>query len=236
MKPLKATTLSSNILEALGAFVEEMQLNPGDRLPAERLIAERLGVSRPIVREALGRWAALGIIETKNGRGTFLRQHVTAATRHVVLSITDEQAQLLETLEVRLALESEAAALAARRATAEQVGELWQLLEAVERAYAERNDAPDEDWAFHLAVYEASGNPLFSRLIHGLLQGFHRFWENPLHQQDFARRGLPYHRMLVERIADRDPEGARTAVRLIVQVLREDVERAAVPAPLTAAP
>lgn len=233
MKRLKVSTLPANILEALAGFVEEMRLQPGDRLPAERLIAERLGVSRPIVREALGRWAALGIVETKNGRGTFLRQPITATTRHVVLPISDERSQLLETMEVRLALESEAAALAARRASPEQIAGLWRLLEAVERAYAERNDAPDEDWAFHLAIYEASGNPMFSRLIQGLGQGFHRFWENPLHQPDFARRGLPYHRMLAERIADRDPEGARTAVRLIMQVLREDVERV-VPTPLAA--
>lgn len=225
IRRIRPLTLSANTLEALAAFIRESGLKVGDRLPAERIIAERLGVSRPIVREALSRWAALGVVETINGRGTFLRRPVDESTRHVVLSLGTERERLLELVEVRTALETEAAALAALRATPEQIGGLWEALEAVERAYARYNDAPEEDWAFHLKVYRATGNPMFEHFIEAFHSLFHRFWENPLHQPEFAKRGLPYHRALVESIAARDPEGARAAVRMIMKILKEDLSR-----------
>ncbi|HWG85874.1 MAG TPA: GntR family transcriptional regulator, partial [Deinococcales bacterium] len=60
---MQSNTLSQNALDALAEFVRDSGLQPGDRLPSERELSENLGVSRPIVREALGRWAALGIVE-----------------------------------------------------------------------------------------------------------------------------------------------------------------------------
>lgn len=225
IRRIKPVTLSANTLEALAEFVRESGLKVGDRLPAERVIGKHLGVSRPIVREALSRWAALGVVETINGRGTFLRRAVEEGTQHVVLTLGTERERLLELVEVRTALETEAAALAALRATPEQVQGLWEALEAVERAYALRNDAPEEDWAFHLKVYQATGNPMFERFIEAFHSLFHRFWENPLNQPEFAKRGLPYHRALVESIAGRDPEAARAAVRMIMKILKEDLSR-----------
>ena len=223
MRRLQTASLSKNILDALAEYVQEEGLRVGDRLPAEREIADQLGVSRPLVREALGRWAALGVIETLNGRGTYLRAAVAPGTTHLILSVPEEQETLLQTLELRRALETEAAALAAERATPEQMSELWQLLEAVETAYAKVGDAPDEDWAFHQAVYYAAHNPLFLQLIQAVMTLFHRFWENPLGRPDFGRRGLRHHRTLVECIAARDASGARAAVGGIIEVLREDL-------------
>jgi DNA-binding FadR family transcriptional regulator len=225
MRRLQPASLSQNILDALAEYVQDEGLKPGDRLPAEREIADRLGVSRPIVREALGRWAALGVVETLNGRGTFLRAAVAPGTTHLILSVPGEREALLQTLELRRALETEAAALAAERATAAQVAELWQLLEAVESAYDRVGDAPEEDWAFHQAVYRAAHNPLFLQLIEAVMGLFHRFWENPLGKPDFGRRGLRHHRTLVECIAAKDPAGARAAVSGIIEVLREDLVR-----------
>jgi GntR family transcriptional repressor for pyruvate dehydrogenase complex len=225
MRRIQSNNLSQNSLDSLAEFVRDTGLKPGDRLPSERELADNLGVSRPIVREALGRWAALGVIETRNGRGTYLKQSVGPGSTHVVFTMAGERQALLQVLEVRQALETEAAALAAARASEEQVDELWRLLEAVEEAYDRVGDAPDEDWAFHQAVYRAAGNPLFLQFIDGVVTLFHRFWENPLHQPDFARRGLPYHRTLVERIAARDPEGAREAVRKIIGITGEDLRR-----------
>ena len=223
MRRLQPVSLSSNVLDALAAYIEEMQLKPGDRLPAERVVAEGLGVSRPMLREALGRWAALGLIETRNGSGTFLRKPVAANHQHLIVTLSSERQSLLQTLELRRALETEVVALAAKRASPEQVEQLWTLLRGVEEAYARSGDAPDEDWAFHRAIYEAAGNPLFVQLIQGTIELFHRFWENPLNRPNFARRGLPYHRELVERIAARDPVGASAAVQNILRVLEEDL-------------
>lgn len=224
MRPRESRQNSNGVLEGLASYIRSSGLQVGQRLPAERELALQLGVSRPLVREALGRWAALGVVETINGRGTFLRAPVTLRAEYLVVSVNVERRTLLETLEVRRALETEAAALAAERATPEQIDRLDTLLVAVEQAYERVGDAPDEDWAFHQALYEASGNPLFLQLIQGLLTMFHRFWENPLNKPDFARRGIRYHRDLVEQVRARNPDGARAAVLQIINVLQEELE------------
>lgn len=218
-----SSSRSQSVLDRLAHYVHRKGLVPGDRLPPEREMALQLGVSRPSVREALQQWAALGVVEKVTGLGTFLRTPITPHTEHLVVSLHPECLALLRTLEVRRALETEAAALAAERATSRQVEQLETLLSAVEEAYHLYDDAPEEDWAFHQAVFEASGNPLFVQLIEGILDLFHRFWQNPLNQPDFARRGLPYHRTLVERIRAHDPEGARRAVLDILQTLEDEI-------------
>ena len=224
MRRVEPIRLSESVLVELADYVQTSRLSVGDRLPPEREIALRLGVSRPLVREALGTWAALGIVEKRNGRGTFLRSAIGRDTRHLIVAVQPERQTLLQTLEIRRCLEPEAAALAANRATPAQIANLEHLLQAVEDAYERVGDAPAEDWAFHQAVYEATGNPLFGQLIVGFYEVFHRFWENPLGRPDFARRGLVHHHTLVERIRTHDPGGARAATLDILQVLEEELD------------
>jgi DNA-binding FadR family transcriptional regulator len=237
LEPLTRQTLPGRVLESLAGFVHEANLAVGDRLPPERDIARQLGVSRALVREALQRWLALGYITRTNGRGTFLARPIPRDAHLMVVHLGTDVDSLLATLEVRRALEPEAAALAARRASPEQVERLRALLRDVETAYAERGDAPDEDWALHQAVYETSGNPLFPQLITTIHHSFRRFWENPIEKPDFARRGLVFHRDLVEAIAAGNPDDARAATLRILRVLEEDllVDRAPIPDRLAAA-
>lgn len=224
MRRIDSPPLSRSILDALADYIARSGLDAGDRLPPEREIAQRLGVSRPLVREALSRWAALGVVETRNGRGTYLRAAITPGSRHLVLTIGPERETLLHTLEIRRCLEPEAAALAAMRATPEQIDNLEALLTEIEAAYRTVGDAPAEDWAFHQALYQASGNPLFLQIIAGFYDLFHRFWENPVDRPGFAGRGLLDHRTLVERIRARDPQGARGSSMSILKILQEDLD------------
>lgn len=223
VQPLKSSTLPGRVLESLADFVNDKHLAVGDRLPAEREIARQLGVSRPLVREALQRWLALGYITRYNGRGTFLAREIPRNAHLMVVHLGIDIESLRATFEIRRALEPEAAALAAIRATPEQIAHLEALLADIEIAYRERNDAPDEDWAFHQAVYNATGNPLFLQIIDSIHHSFRRFWENPTQEPDFARRGLVFHHDLVRAIASRDADGAREATLNILQVLEEDL-------------
>ena len=223
MQRIKPESLTGKVLESLAGFVADTQLTVGDRLPPERDIARQLGVSRALVREALQRWLVLGYIERINGRGTFLTREIRPNSRIVVVQVDDDLESLRSALEIRRALEPEAAALAARRASEKQVLHLRHLLANVEAAYQERGDAPAEDWLFHQAIYEASGNPLFIHLINSIRDSYKRFWENPVQEPNFARRGLAFHRELVSAIANRDPDLAREATLRILQVLEEDL-------------
>src|SRR5262247_452027 len=132
LRPLQVPARDTAILDAIAGFILERGLQPGDRLPAERELCERLKVSRPTLREALKRWAALGILDMRVGSGTYLRVPVAPGAVHFALTVQLEHEHLQRTLELRRALETEAAELAATRATAADVAEICKRLEHME--------------------------------------------------------------------------------------------------------
>ncbi len=223
MRKATAIHLSTSALESLSEFVVQQGFVPGQRLPAERIIAEQLGISRPILREALKHWGALGIIETKNGSGSYLRRQVIPGDKHVVLTVHAERERLLHTLEVRRALEVEAAGLAARRRSPESLAHLRERFEALELAHRTKGDGPEEDWHFHLAVYRAAENPTLEQLVASLQSLFHRFFEYPLGISTFANRSWDKHRDLFEAIRDQDEIAARAATGAILDIVEEDL-------------
>lgn len=223
MRKATATHLSTSALESLSEFVAQSGFTAGQRLPSERLIAEQLGISRPILREALKHWSALGIIETKNGSGSYLRRAVIPGDKHVIFTVHAERTRLLHTLEIRRALEVEAAGLAARRRSTESLAHLQNCFEALERAHHETGDGPEEDWLFHLAVYRAAENPTLEQLVVSLQSLFHRFFEFPLGIPKFASRSWSLHRDLFEAIRDQNELAARAAVNAILDIVQEDL-------------
>lgn len=223
MRKATATHLSTSALESLSEFVVQNKIKIGERFPSERLISEQIGVSRPILREALKHWSALGIIETKNGSGSYLRRSVIPGDKHVILTVNAERERLLHALEVRRALEVEAAGLAARRRSAESLAHLQVCFDVLERAHQEKGDGPEEDWLFHLAVYRAAENPTLEQLVVSLQSLFHRFFEFPLGINAFAHRSWSFHRDLFEAIRDQNELAARASVNAILDIVQEDL-------------
>src|SRR5262245_11978572 len=227
LRPLQLPARDTAILDAIAGFIRERGLQPGDRLPPERELCERLKVSRPTLREALKRWAALGILDMRVGSGTYLRVPVAPGAVHFALTVQLEHVHLQRTLELRRALEAEAAELAALRASDEAIAEIRRRLEHMENVHLRYGDAPEEDWEFHLSVYRAADNPLFAQIVGQLHTALHRFWEHPFGKSDFARRTFPMHRQLYEAIAARDPVTARRVTLDIIRIVEEDLREAA---------
>jgi DNA-binding FadR family transcriptional regulator len=144
----------------------------------------------------------------------------------VPLVIAAERAGLLQALEIRRALECRAAMLAAMRATPEQIEHIRLALEEMERVHKEKGAAMEEDLRFHLAVYEASGNPLFAKIISPVRGPFRVFFsQNVVGRKGFGSSAFPQHRELYDAIAARDPEASeRTTIKLLDHV--EDEIRA----------
>jgi GntR family transcriptional regulator, transcriptional repressor for pyruvate dehydrogenase complex len=151
-------TAVDEVRSQLVTLIELGHLQVNDRLPAEAELSRRFGVSRQIVREALGRLQALGLTESRPGSGTFVASNVT----RLLVSVGQHSASDLN--EVRRCLEVPAARLAAIRRTSKDLEELTLCLERHERATtAEETVRRDSD--FHCAVARATGNMLFRRLI-----------------------------------------------------------------------
>lgn len=230
LDPIKPRGLDDSVLTALANYVEGEALQLGQKLPTERLLADRLRVSRNTVREALTRWEGLGLVERRQGSGTYLKAEVSASMLHMPLTVTGgaDFLGLVQTLQVRRALEAEAAALCAERAGPAEIDAIGRKLDTLEAVFlATEGVSSDADWAFHQAIYRASGNPLFEQIISAMLTSFHRFWEHPLGIRDFGHASYPFHRTMFDRIAARDPDGARSEALKLLATVEDDLRRGA---------
>ena len=183
----------------------------GARLPAEPALAADLGVGRSTVREAVRALSHAGVLEVRQGAGTFVRAAPAAAE----LTVRLQRAQALEVYEVRRALEVEAAALAAGRRTDAD-------LERIESALARRRSAVaagdrahllDADLGFHHAVVEAAHNPLLSELYAITLASIRRAIEDVVADRALTEDTSGLHDDLAAAVRDRDAEAAVRAVR-----------------------
>jgi len=223
--PLPTIDRVQQVIDALADYIERSGLKPGDRLPAERELMAALMVGRSTVREVLSHFQALGVVESRKGSGTYLLRAITGATIHMPLTLDTQHLRdgLLQTLEVRRGIEVEAGILAARRRTDSDLVNIQAKLDEMERVHLAKGTSGPEDLAFHLAIYDATHNPLFRQLLEQMREAFERFWEKPFNRPDFARRSFPYHRTLFNAIAAQDPDAARQETLNILAIVEEDI-------------
>ena len=210
--------LSRRLFEQLADEIKSGRLAPGARLPTEHALTQAARVSRTVVREAVAALRAEGLVVTRQGVGAF----VSAAPQQAPFRIEPERMQslddILSVMELRLGVEIESAGLAAERASRAQVKAISAALEAIERAAQEGRAAVDEDLAFHRAVAEATGNAEFPRFLQFI--GSHlipRRTVSGLTDRMGERAYLALiqeeHRRIYQAIEERDPKGAREAMR-----------------------
>jgi GntR family transcriptional regulator, transcriptional repressor for pyruvate dehydrogenase complex len=226
LQPATASHRERETLRALADFIERRRIAPGGRLPTEREFTQALGVARSSVREAIRHLQALGHVETRHGSGSFLLRPLSRETVHVPLSFAPSSLRegLRQTLDVRRGLEIEASALAALRASPADLASMEARLAEMERVHLEKGTAGREDLAFHLSIYDATGNPLFRQLLEQMREAFEGFFAKPFDRPDFALRSFPFHRELFEAIAAGDAALARANTAAILAIVAEDIE------------
>ena len=197
-------------------IINEDGLQAGDRLPSEARLAERFGMSRTVVREALVRLVSDGITEARRGAGSYVKRRPSERLgAHVAMA---DLAATLGTYEVRFALESETARLAAQRRSAAQLAEIEGRLAALRVALMSSAPAHDEDWLLHRAVAEATANTAFVAMFDHLHDEVLRILKAGV---DISRSRPPEviaammgeHDAIVEAIHAGDGEGAALAMR-----------------------
>jgi len=205
--------LSEQLADALVVSIRDGQLKPGQRLPTEAALVERFGVSRTVVREALSRLKTLGLLESRQGSGAFIRHPDQRDAERLVLTPDGSVAAVLQMVEVRRALEAEAAALAAARRTAKSVKQIKTAMQAIDKAVANGGDGVAEDVAFHAAIAQAAGNPyLLATLayLNQFLIGATRVTRaNEAMREDLAEQVRQEHAAVVAAIEAGDVAAAR---------------------------
>jgi GntR family transcriptional repressor for pyruvate dehydrogenase complex len=173
--PVKTRRLYEEIVEQIKQFITGGELKPGDKLLAERDMAERLQVSRVSVREAIKTLEMLGFVEIRPGDGTFVRNtNADDIIRPLAMFLAVERNSLLDMFEVRRIFETATAGLAAERADAREVDEIRGLLEKMKEGINLQDSEMGEefDTAFHYAVAEATHNSLLTKLFRTVSEEF----------------------------------------------------------------
>jgi DNA-binding FadR family transcriptional regulator len=223
LERIDTTTRGVAVLDALAEMIERAGLGVGDRLPPEITLAARLGVGRSTIREALNRWEGLGLIRRKRGAGTFLSARVSTSRGLVPTMIRLEGEALLRLMEVRRALENDVVGKAAANASRSQRAEISRLCDALlTEVYAKRPWRP-ADAAFHGAIYDASGNPMFGQILSRLDHALERSAESPFGRDEFGMESFPPHRILADAIVAADPVAACAAINQILDIVEGEI-------------
>ncbi len=222
-RPVQRARISASIVAQVRALLADRRLQPGGRLPPERDLARHLGVGRTTLREAMRSLEFLGVVETRSGEGTFLRAAEPLTILPGALGSATQQAALLE---ARLLVEPEVAALAAQRATPEQLRDAQHLLAAQAADVAAGGRGTEADVAFHTLLYQMAGNMVLEHLHAGLDAVLRAGRERVHAAPGRALASLREHQGIFAALAARDAAGARetmaghlTAVSAVVAAL-----------------
>lgn len=217
------------IVEQIEASILNGTLKPGDQLPPERELAERFAVSRTAVREAIKTLREKGLVEAYPGRGTFITNQTVQTMRDSFARIARMAlAEGFEHLiEVREILEPEIAARAAARLRETDLTAMRDAAAAMDAALEDPEAFIEADLDFHLALAEASGNPLFLTLIDSLVVLLREQRSRISFVPGGPERGQFHHKRILAAVEDRNADAAREAMREHMKQVREDSEAGA---------
>jgi len=210
--------LAEQIMARLAADISSGRLAPGARLPTEQALTEALGVSRTVVREAVAALRADGLVVTRRGSGAYVAEQPAGPFR-IAAPRTSVLSDILDVMELRLAVEVEAAALAAERSNRAEVGAIRNAWRAIDGALRKGEGAVAEDFAFHRAIAEATGNSQFPRFLTFLgshvipRQSVRLSVDTSAERRAYLERIQHEHERIVAGISHRDPAEARRAMR-----------------------
>ena len=228
----KPRNLALGVVEELSERIRTGRVQIGEKLPTEAVIMSEFGVSRTVVREALSRLQASGMVETRHGIGTFSLGVRDAPGFRITVEDMGTLQDVIAVLELRIGVETEAAALAAQRRTEANLQQLRQTLDTLVRSVEEGGDAVGVDFQFHLEVARATQNSHFTEMM--LTLGSTIIPRARLGgEQSDSRERLAYlrrvnaeHESILDAIARSDSEGARAAMRTHLANSRERRQRA----------
>jgi GntR family transcriptional repressor for pyruvate dehydrogenase complex len=227
IEPVKRSRIYEHIVEQIRALIREGRWAPGDQIPPERELAERFQVSRTSVREALRALEMQGVIDSRQGGGTFVRTADTEAlVPPLAAAILRGRRELAEVLEVRELIEPGIARLAAERATDEHISELKTLLERQRACIAQGLPFVEEDTAFHYTLARAADNHILLRLHNVILDVLRESRQSYLHVPDRPRTSLRGHEAILSAIRLRNADSAHDASLAHIVEVRDGILRA----------
>jgi len=215
---LVRSRLYEQVAEQITGWIAANGLQPGDRIPPERELATRLGVSRATLSQALVALEVIGVVAVRHGDGTIVRQ---SRTRRIVETIRAHADRLPEVIDTRDALETKIAALAADRRTEEDLRRIDDAIDAMESDVEAGGRGVEGDERFHGAVTTAAHSLLLARLMDEIGELVKATRIESLSQPERPRASLAGHRAIAEAIRSADPVAAAEAMHAHVDLVSD---------------
>lgn len=211
----RAPSLADTLALRLREEIVSGRLRPGEKLATEQQISETYGVSRPTVREAIGRLKHDGLVVTRQGAGAFVADPTAVSVFRLDVADFSDKDEIRNIVELLMAIEASATEHAAERRTEEDLSTIQAQLDAMQQAIDRGEPGVDEDLAFHRTIVEATGNPFFRDLSDFLDRRVRTFIRtaraNTARLQGLTQTVQEEHQAIFDAIARRDSQGARQA-------------------------
>lgn len=224
-------SLGDQAVGAIADYILDQRLEPGAQLPGEETLAERFGVSRPVIREALKTLSGMGVVEIAKGKSPVVLP-ITSKPLLVYFNraVRMERRTIIELVEVRRGIEVEAAGIAADRRSDADLGELDAALAAMRGSLGDADHYANQDVRFHVAIAAATGNQMFRHLVESIREALRTTISEGLRRRvSLAQleRVQEIHEQLRHEIATGSPDDARRTMNVhfdeaVLAIARDD--------------
>ena len=222
------STLPEEIADRLLDLIRAEQLRPGDKLPAERDLAAAMHVSRPVLREALRALSIMKVVEIRQGAGTFVTAlEPQQLVSHLDFVFSKDPVAFAQVLEARRVVEVGNSRLAARRATADELDALAEVLAELKGALDDADRFSTLDISFHDAIGDAAGNFLLSQFMSIIDTLGKASRERTGGARSFRQRALRDHRQIFDALQAHDADAAAEAMSAHLKHVEQALARTA---------
>jgi GntR family transcriptional repressor for pyruvate dehydrogenase complex len=227
LRILPSPSRTAQLAERIGRDIRTGRLQPGKKLPTEQELIAQFQVSRTVVREAMATLRSEGLIVSRQGAGVFVADHTAPRPFRIVTEELKSLVEIENVLQLRLAVEIEAAGIAAERRTDADLATIGNALAAIDDAIAQGASAIKEDLDFHCAISAATGNPYFQRFMQFLgpviipRQTIRVGLETADERRSYVGQVQKEHRQIFDSVKKEDSKLARKFVREHLEASRD---------------
>ena len=216
-KPIKPKRISDQVFDQLRELIFRGEFKAGEKILTERELAEAFGVSRTSVRDAINKLVVIGLLDQKQGQGTFVRSPESKEKSLLATMMESQDASITDLLEVRMGLECNAAAMAATRAVEKDLQFMAKSIEEMRKEVKSGRLGTEADASFHMAIAYAANNPLqifimknfYDFMFTGIKVNLEGLYQIPGNIDII----LDQHTTIYQAIRDHDPEAASQAMK-----------------------
>ena len=228
--PIKTHKISNEVYKQIVSLISNGQLQPGDKIPSERELSAEMGISRQSIREALNRAEVMGLIEVRQGEGSFILSSIKGALKPPLTVIIEKEAErIFDFLEIRKLVEGWCAERAALEATAEELKDMKKILGKMKMVASKDKQWEKLDLELHLSIAKATHNIIAVHIMDALKANFNLFFKFTKSMPSSERLDVlwQHHHDIVDAIVCKDSNSAKQKVidhlNFIEEKIRKDM-------------